>query len=420
MDERAALATLQRRMAFGFGPGEWDAAVARGAAVTVDALIDPDAASVAAPADPWDAARIGDGRAARPVIVYLVDAWLTRMVTTPRPLVEWMAWFWHGHFVSAFPKLKEPLYAVTQLRLFQESGLGSFPALLRAVTVDPAMLVYLDGRSSSGRAPNENYGREMIELFSLGVGNYTELDVEAAARALTGWVARTPKDGPADGAATFSARRHDDSPQHFLGRDGVHDVDTVVDAVCAHPACATFVAGKLARAALGPRVDDATIAGLAATFSARGLDIRALTRAVVDAIVAGVDGGPVVLAPVPWLVMAQKATGAHLDASVRVAGLRDAGQVPTMAPNVSGWPSGDAWYSSASVVARFNLASVIADNAPPGNPAVVAAESGDLDALAAALGVTAFAAATAGALHKVEDRSSRLVLALTAPEFVTA
>ena len=227
------LATLQRRMAFGFRPGEWDAAVARGASATVDALLAPDAASIAAPADPWDDARIGDGSAPRTAIVYLVDAWLTRMVTTPRPLVEWMAWFWHGHFVSAFPKVKEPLYAVTQLRLFQQSGLGSFPSLLRAVTIDPAMLVYLDGRQSSGQAPNENFARELMELFTLGVGNYTEDDVQAAARALTGWVVRTPKDGPADRAAQFVARRHDDAPQHFLDRDGVHDLDTVVAALCA-------------------------------------------------------------------------------------------------------------------------------------------------------------------------------------------
>jgi uncharacterized protein (DUF1800 family) len=233
MDERVVLATLHRRMAFGFRPGEWDAAVARGLPATVDALIAPDTAAISAPTDPWDDARLGDGRAPRTAITYLVDAWLTRMVTTPRPLVEWMAWFWHGHFVSAFPKVKEALYAVTQLRLFQESGLGSFPSLLRAVAIDPAMLVYLDGRQSSGKAPNENFGRELMELFTLGVGNYTEADVQAAARALTGWVARTPKDGPADRAAVFVARRHDDTPQHFLDRDGVHDLDTVVSAVCA-------------------------------------------------------------------------------------------------------------------------------------------------------------------------------------------
>jgi uncharacterized protein (DUF1800 family) len=297
---------------------------------------------------------------------------------------------------------------------------GVVPALLRAVAIDPAMLVYLDGRQSSGKAPNENFGRELMELFTLGVGNYGEADVQAAARALTGWVVRTPKDGPADRAATFAARRHDDTPQHFLDRDGVHDLDTVVAAVCAQPACATFIARKLARAVIGPNVDQATIADLAATFTASGLDITALTRAVVDALAAGTDGGPVVLAPVPWLVMAQKATGAVLDATVRVAGLRDAGQVPTLAPNVSGWPSGDAWYASATVVARFNLAAAIAENAPADNPTVVAAGHGDVHALAAALGLAGFGAATTKALQSVGDGPSRLVLALTSPEFVTA
>jgi uncharacterized protein (DUF1800 family) len=233
-------------------------------------------------------------------------------------------------------------------------------------------------------------------------------------------VVRTPKDGPADQAAMFVPRRHDDAPQHYLDRDGVHDLDTVVAAVCAQPACATFVAAKLARAVLGPKVDQATIARLATTFSTGGLDITALARAVVDALAAGTDGGPVVLAPVPWLVMAQKATGAVLDATVRVAGLRDAGQVPTMAPNVSGWPSGDAWYASATVVARFNLAAAIAENAPADNDAVVAAGRGDIDALAVALGLTGFDTTTAQALRAVSDGSSRLVLALTSPEFVTA
>ena len=309
---------------------------------------------------------------------------------------------------------------MTQLRLFQQAGLGSFPALVRAVAVDPAMLVYLDGRQSSGNAPNENFGRELMELFTLGVGNYGEDDVKAAARALTGWVVRTPKDGPADRAAVFVPRRHDDAPQHYLDRDGVHDLDTVVAAVRAQPACATFIAGKLARAVLGPTVDHATITDLAAAFTAGGLDVKVLVRAVVDALAGGTGGGPVVLAPVPWLVMAQKATDAVLDAAVRVAGLRDAGQVPTLAPNVSGWPSGDAWYASATAVARFNLAAAIAENAPAGNAAVVAAGAGDIDALAAALGLMGFGRPTTTALRSVGDGPSRLVLALTSPEFATA
>jgi uncharacterized protein (DUF1800 family) len=259
-----------------------------------------------------------------------------------------------------------------------------------------------------------------MELFTLGVGNYGEEDVKAAARALTGWVVQTPNTGPADRAATFVARRHDDTPQKLLGQSGVHDLDTVVAAVCAQPACATFVAGKMARSVLGPNADQATITDLAATFTAGGLDITALVRAVVDALAQATDGGAVVLAPVPWLVMAQKATGAVLDATARVAGLRDAGQVPTLAPNVSGWPSGDAWYASATVVARFNLAAAIVEKAPADNPAVVAAGHSDLDALAAALGLTAFSGPTIKALRSVGDAPSRLVLALTSPEFVTA
>ena len=130
-------------------------------------------------------------------------------------------------------------------------GLGDFRTLLRAVTLDSAMLVYLDGTDSRKGDVNENYGRELLELFALGVGNYSEDDVRAGAAALTGWhVYRR------DTTVSFQPRIHDDTPQHYLGRDGVHDVDSVIDAVVDHEACAPFIAGKLARAILGPAVDD--------------------------------------------------------------------------------------------------------------------------------------------------------------------
>jgi len=418
MDAAATVSQLHRRAGFGLTPAERGAAVQRGVDAEVARLLDPGGAGIAAPDDAWTGVDLSftQGQVTATAIE-MVHGWIGRMVATPRPLEERMAWFWHGHFVSALAKVRLPLAMATQIRLFQRAGLGSFPALVKAATVDPAMLLYLDGTTSTGAAPNENYGREVLELFTLGRGNYTEADVHAGAVALTGW--HVDRADPS--TAVFAPRRHDDSPQTYLGRPDVHDVDSVVAAITAQPACASFVAAKVGRAILGSNVDASVVADLAARFTASGLDVRVLLAATLEKLVAGVDGGGVVLAPVPWLVMALRATGSTLAARPMVAGLRAAGQVPLLPPNVGGWPAGDAWYGSATVVARFDLAGAVATAAPADNPAVVAAAAGDTDELAVALGLpTPFGPATGAALKGVGDARSRLVIALTSPEFVVA
>jgi uncharacterized protein (DUF1800 family) len=418
MDAAATVARLHRRAGFGLAAGEHAAAVQRGVDAEVARLLDPAAAGIPAPDDAWTGVDLNftQGQVTA-TAVEMVHGWVGRMVATPRPLEERMAWFWHGHFVSALSKVRLPLAMATQIRLFQSAGLGSFPALVKAVTVDPAMLLYLDGTTSTGATPNENYGREVLELFTLGRGNYAEADVHAGAVALTGW--HVDRADPSKSA--FTPRRHDDSPQTYLGTAGVHDVDSVVATIAAQPACASFIAAKIGAAILGPKVDAAVAADLAARFTASGLDVRALLTATLEKLVAGVDGGGVVLAPVPWLVMALRATAATLAARPLVAGLRAAGQVPLLPPNVGGWPGGDAWYGSATVVARFDLAGAVATAAPADNPAVVAVAAGDADGLAGALGLpTPFGPATSAALKGVADARSRLVVALTSPEFVVA
>ena len=231
------------------------------------------------------------------------------------------------------------------------------------------MLVYLDGRESTGRAPNENFARELMELFTLGVGHYGEPDVKAAAAALTGWRLTLRAEG-----ATLVPARHDDRPQRYLGVDGVHDVPTVVAALAAQPALPTFIAGMVATELLGV-ADEETVGKLAATFTASGLRIDALVRATLEAGLAGASG-KVVLGPVPWLVMAQRFTGASLGPGPRLLGLRAAGQLPMLPPNVAGWPGGPAWFASATVVGRANLAAAVAAATADGQPALEAAASG--------------------------------------------
>jgi uncharacterized protein (DUF1800 family) len=406
---------LHDRAGFGLAAADLPAAVARGVDAELGRLLQPDAAGVPAPADAWDDTALGGpgGGLVRQGVLSLVGSWLDRMVSTPRPLIDRLAWFWHGHFTTDVQKVRFPLLVANQLRLFQQTGLGPFPALVRAVTIDPAMLLYLDGDASTGDEPNENYGRELLELFTLGRGAYSEADVQAGARALTGWRVRP---GNAS-AAVFVPARHDDAPQAYLGRTGVHDVDTVVAAVVAQPALAGFIAGKVARALLGPAVTSATVDDLARVFAASGLDVGALVKATLDRLVQGHDVSPIVLAPVPWLVRVQRLTGAVLTPAARLGGLQAAGQVPCMPPNVAGWPSGDAWISSAAVVARFDLAAALARALPADSP--VLAATSDPDALAQALGRPAgFSPQTKASLQAVRAPASRLVLALTSPELV--
>lgn len=420
MDDRSAVAWLHRRIGFGLAPGELDALAALGAGTVLDRLLDPDAHGVPVAPDPWadlDLSGFDPATATREQRVAPIGAWLVAMATTPRPLEEWMRWFWHGHLVSTLRVVKHPALMVGQLRLFGERGLGDLHGLLRAVTVDPAMLLYLDGATNQRGAINENYGRELLELFALGIGAYGEADVRAGATALTGWTVER-----GTGAARFVARRHDDTPQAYLGRTGVHDVDTVVDAVVGHPACAPFVAGRLARAVLGPDVDAGLVDRLGRDFASSGLQLRPLVRSVLE---AGLDGagGPVVQAPVPWMTSMVRATAAPVVAAVTAAGrrLEPAGQVPMMAPSVAGWPGGRSWLSSSATIARLDMAAAVAAAAPATSPALVAAGRADHPALAAALGrPEGFAEGTVAGLRQAAPAGARTVLAvaMAAPDVV--
>ncbi len=429
MDDRHLIAWLHSRAGFGMTPHELDEAASAGVAATIDRLVDPDRHGVPAAPDPWTGLTFaGAGRAGA---VAPIARWVDHLSSSPRPFEEWLVWFWHGHFATAVEKVKSPEYLVGQLRLFREAGPGPFAALLRAVTVDPAMLVWLDGRESTGSTPNENYGREVLELFALGLGNYAESDVQAGAKALTGWTVpkrARPVDGMAAAGARFRPGRHDDRPQDYLGRHGVHDVDTVVAAIAASPACARFVSAKLATQLLGS-VAPAHLDRLAGRYSSSGLDGRDLARAVLELGVAMVRAGrvePIVLAPVPWLASVLHQTGVTLDERPVVRLLGAAGQVPMDPPSVGGWPSGPAWFASATVAARYQLAGLIAAATPDDHPTRLAAAAGDHAALAAALNRPGgFSATTRGGLDQARSidgppGEAALALALVSPELVLA
>ena len=413
MNERDAVAWLHRRAGFGLPPQELRAAAERGATDELTRLLDPTGAGAPPDGDRWDDALLPLDPKDRPSKQHAIGVWVETMVATDRPLVDRMAWLWHGHFVSALDKVKVARLMVDQIRLFRSTGLGGFDELVRAVTLDPAMLSYLDLRSSTGGQPNENYGRELLELFTLGEGNYTEADVQAVARALTGWTLR-----PGEGVVRFVERRHDDTPQRALGVDGVHDLDTAVAAVTAHPMMVTFIAGVIAGELLGT-ADEPTVALLAEVFGAAH-DIRALVGATLQVGLAG-QTAPVVLAPVPWYVIARRVTGANPPARDALRLLRSAGQLPLLPPNVAGWPGGRAWFSASSLVARANLAALVAAATPDGE--VLAAAAGDdADLLAEALGLSSdgFSDDSIAALAAAPAGRDRLAVALITPEFLIA
>ena len=429
MSERDVIAGIYRRVAFGVTPGELDRLEALGIDGVIDRLVDPDAHGVdAAPVDLWA------GLELPPLDSYgqalaINGRWFDALIVTPRPFHEWMAWYWHGHLVSGLNGAFA-VEMIVQLNLFRRSGLGSFADLLRAVTVGAAMLRYLDGDQNEGTNPNENYSREVLELFALGIGNYTQDDIVAGARALSGWridllSGPSPSD-PARPRVYFDPSRHNDAPQRYLGRADVHDVDTVVDAIVNHEACAPFVASRFGRAVLGPEADPGLLADLGRRFQDADLNLSVLSRAVLEALAEG-HGTGLLLAPMPWLVAAQRATGAILSDDYRSSSLFASGQFPLFPPNVVGWPGGRQWLASSAITERFNLASALASAAPPTNTAKQAAAEGDLPALADALGHPAgFSQPTTAALEELRrsvglrDGVELLAVALASPDLVMA
>lgn len=414
MEERDAVAWLHRRAGFGLPPAELREAVARGSVAELDRLLDPAGVGGVPAVDPWDDDLLPLDPQDRTSKLYGIHTWLTTMIGSDRPLVDRVAWMWHGHFVSALDKVRVARLMVIQARLLRAAGLGGFRDLLRAITIDPAMLAYLDLRESTGSQPNENFSRELLELFTLGEGNYTEADVQAGALALSGWTLVR-----GEGSARFVARRHDDSPQRYLGVAGVHDLDTVIDAVLAHAALPGFIAAAVAGELLG--TDDETVVDrLSTVFVASGFDVRSLVRATLAEGLAG-HSAPLVLGPVPWFATACRVTGARPAPKQSVQLLRAAGQVPMLPPNVAGWPGGTAWFGASSLVARANLAALIAAAAPAGE--VLAAAQGDDSAVLAdvlGLPIDDFADASLAALDAAPAGIDRLAVALITPEFMIA
>lgn len=422
---RETVAFLARRATWGLAPGELDELEALGVDGTIDRLSDPSASGIGEETSAWaDWDYVydrSDRDAARAQTLEAFERWMTRLLTTERPLDHQLAWFWHDHFAVSMQVVRYLPVMLEHLDRCWSLGRGDFRDLIREVTTDAAMLVFLDGATSTGVAPNENYGRELLELYTVGIGNFSEADVKAAAVALTGWVVRPRFDWD----VRFVPARHDDAAQTLLGVPGVHDVDTTVAAVTNSPACPVFIASKLGRYLLGD-IDNTTIFDLGAAFAAADLDIASLARTTLETGVAG-NAGPIVAAPLPWLMQAVKSTGAVVEPRALIGGLRLLGQFPGNPPNVGGYPGEATWLASSATAARFSVATALAQATPDDAAALTAARDGDWDLLAdLLLRPTGFAPSTRSALEALDSSvttrpgEGALALALASPDLLIA
>ncbi len=387
VDERRRMAHLLRRAGFGATPDELASYLELGFERAVDRLLHPEEV-----AEPELDERIASLHLEPVTHEAIQTLWLARMSQTRRPLAEKMALFWHGHFATSIQKVKSAILMWDQYELLRDQGLSPFGDLLLEVSRNPAMLVWLDNWQSKAAAPNENYGRELLELFTLGIGNYTEDDVKAAARAFTGWsiqilssaqigdedVApdselRAPSGSPTpspkskaemrrtrDAEYLFRPRWHDREKKTFLGQTGNWDGADIVRIVAKHPACATFIARKLFTFFVWDNPDPATVEPYARHFTETGGDVRAILAAMFASPVFSSERAyrARVSSPIELVATTFKRLNINPASTVGKSGERvmaQLGQVPFAPPNVGGWTDGLGWIGPATILARYNL-----------------------------------------------------------------
>jgi uncharacterized protein (DUF1800 family) len=276
--------------------------------------------------------------------------WLREMLVTPSPVTERMTLFWHNHFTSGQDKVRDPQLMAAQNALLRRNALGRFGELLHTVAKDPAMLLYLDGASNRKGKPNENFAREVMELFTLGEGQYTQRDVAEAARAYTGWGV-----DPDTWRYVWRAGQHDDGEKTVLGKSGAFDGDGVLDILLAEPQTARFIATKLWREFISDTPGDDDIQPVAQELHASGYDIKAGLRTLLlaPAFWDERNRGVLVSSPVEFVVGTVRRLNVSYEDTMPFARTAAAlGEKLFDPPNVKGWPGGVTWINSSTLLAR--------------------------------------------------------------------
>jgi uncharacterized protein (DUF1800 family) len=293
--------------------------------------------------------------------VALMQWWLGRMIATPAPLQEKMTLFWHGHFTSAYQgKGITAQDILGQNQLFRTNALGNVRKLTLAVTADPAMLKYLDNRLNHKQHPNENYARELMELFTLGLGNYTETDVRESARAFTGYTLS------AEDEFVFNRRIHDDGQKTFLGQTGNFTGDDVVNIIFQQPAASAFFARKLLEFYVYDDPEPQLIDGVADLLRRNDFELSPVMSTLLRSNVFHSDRAyrALVKSPTEFVVGTFKLMGLPPDAVAKpvLAAMTRMGQRLFFPPNVKGWDGGAAWLNSGTLLTRANFAAAVCEN----------------------------------------------------------
>lgn len=283
--------------------------------------------------------------------------WMRQLARTEGCLREKMALFWHGHFACW---THWSLSAEHYLNTLREHALGDFRQLLKAVSRAPAMLEYLNNQQNRKGAPNENFAREVMELFTLGRGHYSEHDIKEAARAFTGWGFE-----PGTDRFVFRELQHDDGMKEFRGRTGAFTGEDILDMLTEDRRCAEFVSRKIYRWFVHPEVDEAFVADMARRFFESGYDIGALMRHVLlsDHFLADRNRGSLVRSPVDLLCGLDKLFHfAFADDRTPILLQRALGQELLHPPSVAGWTLGNGWIDANALLTRLKLPSVLLNN----------------------------------------------------------
>ncbi len=349
--EAARIKHLLRRAAFGCRSHEWGHWSALGEKGALNELIDYESIPVKLP----DLATDSMGGLVAPNDTdSLKRYWLYRFCETTRPLEEVMTLFWHGHFATSDYKVQNPSIEYRQNQLFRKHAMGSFRQMLGEIAVDPAMLIWLDGNNSTKKAPNENFSRELLELFTMGVdGGYTEHDVKEGAKAYTGWSYDNDRY-----KIKNNANNYNDESKQYLGKSGDFNLEQALDIVAAHPSTADFISTKLFEFFVNDNPPKEEVDRLSKIYFASRYSIRELVRGVLTSPHFYADDSLYsrVKSPVQFTVMMVKTLDVPYSWIGDMQNYTDnMGQQLFNPPNVKGWKPGQNWINTNTMTARLNF-----------------------------------------------------------------
>ncbi len=344
---KVAIAHLLRRAGFGPHAATWNGWAKLDYDTAVDRVLADLDTPLAKDPEPFDLWNPGT----------IQSLWIDRMVKAPIGAAEKLAFFWHGHFATSESKIIDIQLMWTQYKMLRTKGAGSFRDLVLAISKDVAMIRWLDGNSNRSGHANENYGRELQELFTLGIGNYTEKDIREVARAFTGWGSRSHD-------FVFKKHFHDTGTKTIHGKTGNFGGEEVVDLLVSLPACSRFIAGKLLRFYSHPDPSKDEVEALAKVMRDSKLDTKTTLGALwrSESFRARSRHRALVKSPIEFSVGACRALGTSAVPGWLQGSTDRMGQTLFRPPSVKGWTSGKGWLSSGSVVERLKAAQRLASH----------------------------------------------------------